>query len=117
MKNQSQSSSIKEEHQCFKAKLKQRRNFPFRKTGLENAKKNLNQPPHYFSQTIVYNLISSIALSNFNNGQHSVFTFPLIENCLSLVYFSFIRFQIAMCFTFNKERIKKVLFLWWHKIM
>lgn len=44
MKNQSQSSSIKEEHQCFKAKLKQRRNFPFRKTGLENAKKTSINP-------------------------------------------------------------------------
>lgn len=85
--------------------------------GLENTKKTKQtKKPHYFSQAIVYNLISFIALSNFNNSQHSVFTIPLMKNCLSFVSFSFIRFQIAMCFTLNNERRKNILFLWWPEI-
>lgn len=78
-------------------------------------KPQANKNRHYFSQAIVYSLISFIALSNFNS-QHSVFTIPLMKNCLSFESFSFIRFQIAMCFTLNKERRKDILFLWWPEI-
>lgn len=52
MKNQSQSRSIKEEHQCFKAKLKQNRNFLFRKIGLENSKETSINPPIIFRRQL-----------------------------------------------------------------
>lgn len=115
MKNGRQRSSIKRKTKALKQNSSRTGVLIlFWKAGLENAKKakKTTKKPHYFPQTIVYNLISFTALSNFNNSQHSVFTTSLMKNCLSFVSFSFLRFQIAISFTLNNETTRNILFLW-----